>query len=159
MILGGCAAPGPTAMTYSVRRVSQGDVEGLLNAASIALEAEGFVIEKSDPEQGLVTTRPARVEPAAADAGWSGRPAQRSVAQVQVTRGEGGMSIFCKVEIQRQTTEAYRLFQQARTRTDLPDETAIDRDAATTAEQNTVWETVRRDKAAERRVLQAIVGK
>lgn len=40
---------------------------------------------------------------------------------------------------------------------DIPDDTPIDRDAATTTEQNTVWRTIRRDKAAERRILEAIL--
>jgi len=39
---------------------------------------------------------------------------------------------------------------------DAPTATAADRDAATTREQNEVWRVLRRDKLAERTVLQDI---
>jgi hypothetical protein len=50
------------------------------------------------------------------------------------------------------------MYAADRSGSDLPgQQTAIDRDAATTAEQNTVWRTLRRDTAAERQILDAIL--
>lgn len=49
------------------------------------------------------------------------------------------------------------MFASDRSGSDTPgDYTAINRDAATTTEQNTVWRTVRRDKSVERNILNAI---
>ncbi len=42
---------------------------------------------------------------------------------------------------------------------DEPRNTAIDRDAATSDEQNTYWRTLRGDKAAERELLADILEK
>jgi hypothetical protein len=82
----------------------------------------------------------------------------RRIALIHVVpEAEGGTGVYCQVTIQQQTTEAYRMFQQDRELSDAPGQTAIERDAATTTEQNTVWRNVRRDKAAERRILEAVV--
>ena len=51
------------------------------------------------------------------------------------------------------------MFSSAYARDDVPNDTAIDRDAATTKEQNTVWEPVGRDKSAERIIVQAILDR
>jgi len=39
---------------------------------------------------------------------------------------------------------------------DLPTDTPIDREGATTQEQNTVWRTIGRDKSKERSILDII---
>jgi len=85
------------------------------------------------------------------------RGEMRRVAQVRVGTSEGGVKVFCRVAVQRQTTEAYRMFDRDRRVSDVPGDTPIERDAATTPEQNTVWETVRRDMTAERLILQNIL--
>lgn len=157
-LISGCATPGPTPLAYSVRRVADGEVADLLRHAQAALDANGFPVASVDQAQGVVVSEPVRVEDdEAAEPSWRERRPIRSVATVRVSRGDSGLSVFCKVEIQRQATETYRFFQQERMRSDVPDETAIDRDAATTTEQNTVWETLRRDKAAERQILEAVL--
>jgi hypothetical protein len=49
------------------------------------------------------------------------------------------------------------MFASDRSGSDTPgDYTAINRDAATTAEQNSVWRTLRRDRAAERNIIAEI---
>ena len=44
-----------------------------------------------------------------------------------------------------------------RSGSDSPASTPIEREAATTDRQNTVWETIHRDRSSERRIL-AIIG-
>ena len=81
----------------------------------------------------------------------------RRIVEVRVADSGGAGKVFCRVLIQEQTTQAYRMFASDRSGSDAPGEyTPINRDAATTAEQNTVWRTVRRDKSAERQILDAI---
>jgi hypothetical protein len=74
-----------------------------------------------------------------------------------VAQNGNDVNVYCKVVVQEQTTETHRMFAQDSTLSDVPHDTAIDRDAATTTQQNTVWRTVQRDKAAERRILEAVL--
>ncbi len=83
----------------------------------------------------------------------SSRNRQRRVAQIRMDERQGQVNIYCRVTVQEQVTEATRMFARQYRGVDIPDDTPIDRDAATTNEQNTVWRTRRRDKAAERRIL------
>lgn len=154
----GCATPGPTPLTYSVRRIAPQEVPGILERARMAVEADGFGVAELNPAEGFLVSRLLAIDSAVAgERTWRDRRATRKLATVRVIRGEDELNVFCKVEIQKQATETYRFFHQERSRSDVPDETAIDRDAATTTEQNTVWETIYRDKTAERRILQKIV--
>lgn len=79
------------------------------------------------------------------------------MVQVRVEDAETGVRIFCKVTVQTQSTQSYRLLSGERSGDDRAETTPIDRDAATTAEQNSVWQTVRRDKPTEHLVLAAIL--
>jgi hypothetical protein len=78
---------------------------------------------------------------------------RRTATFVAVPRG-GGTAARLRVDVERQDTahrashppDAYRL-------SDSPAYTPIERDAATTARQNTVWVKVRRDLRLERALL------
>jgi len=88
----------------------------------------------------------------------SSKTQARRVAEVRLVEAEGSVKVYCKVMIQEQAGQAYGLFAEDRAGgSDSPGEyTAINRDAATTKEQSTLWRTTRRDKSAERSILEAI---
>ena len=130
----------------------------VMDAAEQAMIELGYQIDRRDTVIGVLTSHP--VELTGADAERGGRRLgtennQRSVAEVRVSRAGDSVNVFCKVVIEEQTTQTYRFFQQ-QYGDDHADETAIDRDAGTTAKQNSVWSTVRRDRAAERAILAAV---
>ncbi len=159
--LGGCASSGLSPLSYGVRHVPNTDSASILDVATDALIELGYEIDRVDRTDGVVTTRPI-----ATTSAYEGLPHAtrlsspsrlRRVAQVRVVPGPDVTNVYCRVAVQEQTTEAHRMFQTDHSISDAPGHTAIDRDAATTTEQNTVWETVRRDKATERLILEAIV--
>ena len=67
------------------------------------------------------------------------------------------VSLYCMVAVQEQATEAHRMFQQGLQESDAPIDTPIDRPEPTTTEEGNVWQTVYRDKGAERRILEAVL--
>lgn len=152
--LSGCESPGPTPLEYGVRGVPKRDRAAMLDSAEAALVAAGFQIEKRDAVAGVVTSMPDET----ANSG-RGRSRTRRVAEVRVVDAGDSAKVYCKVMVQELASSAYGLYAQDRATTDSPGEyTAINRDAATTEKQNTVWRTLRRDKMVERAVLDRIVG-
>lgn len=155
-----CAAPAPSPLTYTVRQSTVDDGAALLGFAEAVLVSEGFEIDEVDAANGSISSKPLAVS--SGDATGSGRSigshgGARRVATVKVTRVGDATSVYCKVTVEEQATEAHRFLFQDEHGSDLPTDTAIERDAATTAEQNTVWRTVRRDTAAERRIVEAVL--
>jgi len=131
-----------------------------LDAAEASLIDLGYMIERRDLAEGVITTQPVEAQ-AGLDSIYSSRLSSqgktRRIVEVRVQKDDGITKIFCKVIIQEQTTQEHRMFDSDRSGSDSPgDSTAINRDAATTAAQNTVWRTLRRDKTAEREVLAII---
>lgn len=161
MPLGGCASSGLSPLSYGVRQVPITDTAPVLGVATDALIELGYEIDRVDQTDGVVTTKPITTtgtyERLPHGARLSSPSRFRRVAQVRVVPGPDVTNVYCRVAVQEQTTEAHRMFQSDQSISDAPGHTAIDRDAATTTEQNTVWETVRRDKAAERLILEEIV--
>ncbi len=160
LLLSSCAAPAPTPMDYSVGQGQPGDRTALLDTAEAALIGLGYRIERRDAGEGVLTTQPVEAQ-AGLDttrrASLSSRGKTRRMVEVRVADSGGATKVFCRVLIQEQTTQAHRMFAADRSGSDTPgDFTAINRDAATTTEQNTVWRTLRRDKSAEREILDAI---
>jgi len=159
--LGGCASSGLSPLSYGVRHVPGTNSDLVLDTATEALIELGYEIDQVDRADGVVTTRPiastSTYEGVPRGARLSSPSRFRRMAQVRVVPGPDVTNVYCRVAVQEQTTEAHRMFQMDSAISDAPGHTAIDRDAATTTEQNTVWETVRRDKAAERLILEAIV--
>ncbi len=159
----GCASSGPSPLSFSVRRVPQRDRAAAFDAAEDALINLGYRIDRRDPTAGLLTTRPVegtgRDQPVHGSLQIASRGPFRRVAQVQLEETAEGLKVYCRVVVQRQTTQAHRLLAVDRTASDAPGRTPIEREAATTTEQNTVWQTIRRDTAAERRLLEAITGR
>ncbi len=75
---------------------------------------------------------------------------------MRIEQGEDGVTAYCKVLIQEQVSEAYRWREGDLRSDESPSATPIDREAGSTRGQNTVWKTIRRDKAQERQILNAV---
>ncbi|MBI4719557.1 MAG: hypothetical protein HY763_17305 [Planctomycetes bacterium] len=159
--LGACAAPGPAPTSFGVREVAGGNRAAAFDSAEAALIGLGYSIERRDPTSGVLVTEPLAVssaeEPAVRSGGRLRAPrGLRRVAEVRVSGSGGAVQVYCKVAVQEQTTEAHRFFAQNSALSDNPGATAIDRDAGTTTRQNTVWQTLRRDRQAEQAILARI---
>ncbi len=154
----GCASRDAGPVNYTVRGAPSADRGASLDAAEAALMGLGYSIARRDTAGGLIVTEPIAIERTGERSLRADNPL-RKIAEVRVTGSGDGLRVHCKVDIQEQATESYRFLAFERGGDDLPGhQTAIDRDAATTAEQNTVWRIVRRDKTAEREILDRLTG-
>lgn len=160
LLVGGCASSGLSSLNFAVRQVPGTDRAVVFGATRAALVDLGYRIDRSDLAEGVMTTYPLPGRSGSARHGWSfQRPRNRirHVVQVRFAESAEAVNVYCKVVVQEQTTEAHRMFARDLMSSDTPGRTPIDREAATTTEQNTAWQTIRRDKAAERRILEAIL--
>ena len=157
LTLTACESPGPTPLEYAVRSVAKRERAAMLDTAEAALVAAGLKIDKRDAVAGVVTSLPD--ESSSTGRGLRTRARTRRVAEVRFADGGDSVKVYCKVMVQELATGAYGLYAQDRATTDSPGEyTAINRDAATTEQQNTLWRTIRRDKMVERAILDQILG-
>lgn len=160
--VGGCVQPGAPPLQFSIGQVHGVDRDKVFERAESALVNVGYRIDKRDPVDGILITEPIRmvgdgVVPRRRAS--ISRPAVlREVAEVRVTQAAEGVKVRCRIVMQELATEAYRMFMSQRAVSDSPGATPIELEAATTAEQNTVWRTVHHDKRKERRVLSAILA-
>ncbi len=159
--VGGCASPGLSPLNYTVRHVEGRKRAAVFAAAEAALNELSYGIYHADPAKGTINALPISAIPAEKETRAGSRPGSqtrlRRSAYLRLTQSAAVVNVYCKVVVQEQTTEAHRMFRHDHRVSDIPDDTPIDRDAATTTEQNTVWRTIRRDKATERRILEAIL--
>lgn len=157
----GCASPSASSAGYSLRQVPDRTASAVFEAADAALGQLGYVIKQRDPTAGVLRTRPVltdevgRRDPSGPR--LSSQNDKRKVTEVRVEPQPGAVKLFCRVLIQEQTTQVHRMLATDYRGTEGVGDTAIDRDAATTPEQNTVWETIRRNRAEERAILSAIL--
>ena len=162
-VIGGCASPGPLPLRQSVRQIADVDRATVFLAAEAALVDEGFRISGRDIAAGTITATamelPPRLDRIASTFRLSSPDRLRRVASVRIDERGGIVQISCRADLQEQVTEAQRMFERQYTGTDRPDDTPIDRGAAATRKQNTYWRTSRRDRGAERRILQAVMAK
>lgn len=120
----------------------------------------GYTLERRDPAAGVLITRPIesdyreRYGNQSRRLGTEGR--LRRYATIHTSESGDGVNVFCRVTIQEQSTQVYRFLAESGREGDSETSTAIDRDAGTTARQNSVWRNVDRDRAAERAILEAI---
>jgi len=159
LLVVGCASTAPDLSNYCVRQVSATQPQQLLNLAEDVLQTHNFAIYERDDMIGRLRAR------VIVDAG-SPPPRNRRIhrltgdarrhADVWVKTNAQQLAIYCKVLLQQRVTEAHRMLQRDYTGNDTPNDTPIDRDAATTEEQNTLWRTLRRDRRSERELLDAI---
>ena len=161
LLVSGCVSAGPSPLSYGLRHVKGGDRAVVFETAQKAVAELGYAIDRADSTAGIITTVPIS-EPYRSGFPRSGvrlssQGRLRRVVQIRIDGRGDAVDVYCKVALEQQVTAAHRMFAYDRMGTDVPGATPIDREAATTTEQNTVWQTVRRDKAAERRILEAIL--
>ena len=153
----GCASPGASRVDYGVRLVRDCERRSVFDAAEAALVGAGYRIDRRDFAEGVLSTHPipgVGTGPAAPRGVRVSSPNHlRRVAEVRIEEAGDVIKVHCRIVVQEQTTRVHRLLAEHYRAADLPTDTPIDREAATTSPQNTVWQTVRRDKAAERAIL------
>lgn len=162
IMIGSCVTADPTPVRFAVRHVADGNTDALFAAAEAVVTDLGYEIARRDVAGGLLVSQaPYRgsADPTHRTSRLSSRARVRRLAEIRIKETPEAVKVFCKVAIQEQTTRAHRMFAVTQAGDDRPGDTAIDRDAATTIEQNTVWRTVRRDKSAERAILEALVNR
>ncbi len=164
-LLGGCVAAGPSPLNYSMRRTPGGGRTDVFDVARSVLADMGYLLARADaadgPDASGVRSVSASHPEEALRTGkrLSSRNRVRRLARVRGAAADETVRVYCKVVIQEQVTEAHLILWQDLMSSDRPVETPIDRGGAATEDQNTVWQTLRRDKAAERRILEAILAR
>lgn len=150
VLVAGCTAPGPAPRPEQERVIAAATPEQVLAEATAILRREfGRVHVNAEARQ--VTTDPVEFsterESGTVRDLYRGRSVMRRAAHFQVGQRGGTTVARLRVDVERQDTERRAAVPPAGSRlSDLPgQDTPIDRDAATTAEQNTVWTFVRRD--------------
>jgi len=152
----GCANREAQTVDFAVRSAPTAERSALLDTAETVLVSLGYEITRRDTAGGVVVSEPMAIDRSGRRTVRADNPL-RKIAEVRLAGEANQLKIHCKVVIQEQATESFRLQASERSGDDVPGHnTAIDRDAATTAEQNSVWRTVRRDKSAEREILDQI---
>lgn len=111
-----------------------------------------FPVASADPATGIIQSRPKPVH--AQGERLLGSSPARKVATVRISRKNGRVVAHASVALQREGSAVYR------TRTDpgenydeVPNRTPADEIAASTPEQNEVWQTEKYDHATERKML------
>jgi hypothetical protein len=157
----GCSTPGPAWRNYSITRLQLQDPLVVFGLAETTLIDQGYLIDQRDQTAGLLTAlhldaTPAD-EPASRGRRLSSKRPVRRIAWLRIQPAGETVKIHCKVLVQEQEAETHRMFARERGGRDTPGETPIERDAATTTEQNTIWRTIRRDRATERNILSRVL--
>jgi len=130
------------------------------DAAEFALR-QWFRVDQSRPDEGLLTTFPSEYD----ERGGTGRIRDdavrfpnrlRRTATVRVRSTADGAAVECVVKRERLDTSDHRVFAHARTFDDLPNQTPITAEAATTPRKNEVWTDLGRDRALEMDILRTV---
>ncbi len=156
-LLTGCADTG-TVQALQQRVIDDADPDEVLVAATTILQRE-FGRCRVDASSRRITTTPIEFtterESGTARDLYRGRSTMRRSAQLYVARTGGQTVARIRVDVERRDTERQTIMQpQGHRLSDNPgQETPIETDAATTAQQNTVWTYVRRDRTLERAIL------
>lgn len=156
----GCNLPSQRGVAFQRQRLQGVSYSAAFDAAERAL-LEHFRIELRDPEAGILRGAPAETVLGAERSGLIsdtlGTPRRsRRLALLRIHADGDDVEITCRVLLQQNEAAAFRVLHRGWGVEDQPTETAADREAATTMEQNTVWRTKRRDRAMERLILASI---
>jgi len=155
----GCESSGPTTQTFSYVRLAGIDRASAFSAATEAMR-ESHDLARIDRDQWTIQSVPEETEEEAAtprvgDLVGAARTVRR-VVTAYVTGDNENSEAWCRVAIERNESNEHNLFIHDMQRDDTATFTPAERDAATTTEQNSVWRTLRRDKRAEREMLNKI---
>lgn len=156
----GCDSPGPRPAPGELaqRVLSNADPDDVLNAAAIILKRE-FGRARVDPAARSIETAAveftARRDTGTAREFVGGSATLRRKAVLFVGQRGQAVVVRLRVDVERRDTERQTAFQPRGYRiSDLPgQESPIDRDTATSAEQTAVWTPLRRDSQLERAIL------
>lgn len=159
MIAAGCETSGPTTKTFSHVRLPGTDRATAFSAAADAIR-ENHAISTIDRDQWMIHSVPEETEEEAAtprvgDLVGVARTVRR-VVTAYVTGDDQNAEAWCRVAIERNESNEHNLFIHDMQSDDTATATPADREAATTTEQNSVWRTLRRDKRAERALLDKV---
>ncbi|MFH1748567.1 MAG: hypothetical protein ABIG44_16150 [Planctomycetota bacterium] len=156
MVLTGCARD--AALTAQQSRViaSNDPDHVLLGAAGILRRELGRV--HLDMQNHSITTDPVEYttdrESGTARDLYHGRSTMRRQARCSVRPRGSEVVVQLRIDIERRDTARTESMQSNAGRfTDSPSYTPIERDAATTTRQNTVWTFIKRDRRLERAIL------
>lgn len=158
----GCASGGRSPISFSVQEVREVASETVFADAEAQLVEMGYSIARRDRSTGILITNPIRLpsgDPLTADRPGSRRRPSRQIVTIQVVGDSSGTRIYCNVSVQQRTTEAYRVVALDYGTEDVPNDTPIERGGGGTVQQNTVWETRRRDRTLERQLITSIVDR
>ncbi len=158
VLLTGCAE-GIEKQRYQSRLIVEASPQEVFQAAQEILRRE-FGPVRADPESLRIETGPVEFQTrttsgTARDLYGAPSTMRRRARFVAARAANGGAIARLRVEIERldtQRQEAFYLDRQRRL-SDAPGDTPIQRDAATTERQNTVWTFVKRDYRLERAIL------
>ena len=155
----GCGPQSELARQQS-RVIQVDDPDQILLAATKVLRRE-FRRMHVDTENRIIETEPVefsttRSSGTARDL-YRGRSRMRRIAHFSVGRRGQSSVARLRIDVERQDTDRVLTMQPPTQRvSDSPAYTPIERDAATTERQNTVWTRVRRDRRMERELLQEL---
>jgi len=155
-VIGGCAATRPSPASFSVRHVAVPQESDVLESAALVVRDFGYRLDTVNRQARRLSTHPLEFSAPDTPRRTGSAGSRRRLVEIRIGQRESASAIYCKVLVQRQTTEAHRLFAPDQRGDDLPGRTPIEREAATPQEHNVVWETVGRDKAHERAILSAL---
>lgn len=159
-LAGGCTSSGPSALRYSVQSIQSADRAAVLTSARAVLNALGYRIEREETGAGVLTTHAIHLPPREVRRSLASRlssgPLRRRIVQVRIPPATGELNVYCRVSVEEQDTARGLFMDYGLASSDVPNETPIERDAATLGEHNVYWRTLRRDTAAERSILDAI---
>ena len=146
-VLSGCNLPTPGSPRVL------GDVD-YASAFSMGREVMGqyYSIASADPDTGIIQARPTKVE-VRPERLLGGSPA-RHLATLRIIIKDGRVVAYASVVLQREGSAIHRTIPRDEDNySGVPIGTPADETAATTPEQNELWQTERYDHPQERRIL------
>ncbi len=157
----GCAEASDVRLRQQERVIESAAPDAVLAEATSILQRE-FGRVKVDRVARRITTTPVEYatgrESGTARDLYGGQSTMRRTAELNVGQRGGVTVARIRVDVERRdTVQRAAMRPEAHRLGDTPgNETPVDRDAATTAEQNTVWTLVRRDTRLERQLLEEL---
>ncbi len=138
-----------------VQDVKPGEAMGL---ARRVLVKHGFKLKEADVDRMSILTHPNEKvvrgnEGRLRDAVVKMPNRVRRTAELEFSTRGGDLQAWCKVKIERLSTTDHRVWSSLRQHEDAPTQTPIEREAATTPQQNTVWTSGGRDQSMELQIL------
>ncbi len=157
-LLSGCAEPEERRAT--VRLIQQTSPDEVLSEAIVILRRE-FGRVDADRTRGVVRSVAAEYR-TASDSGTArdlvgGASTMRRSAELSVASRGRNTIVRLRIDVERQeSAEREPIRTEEKRWSDSPAYTPIERDAATTPQQNTFWRRLRRDYALERSLLEEL---